>query len=142
MYRTMKKRTCTSAFKTKVVLEALSERFTIQELAKSIIYILPILTIESHIFLSIANGVFDKPIKDAKTEAHQKEEHVYLRPADNGLEYYKGLRGYFLNYYTQKCLWLRYRYEINKHFGVNLSMNHLASLSDTTSLSEDGEEIR
>ena len=47
---------------------------------------------------------FDKPIKDAKTEAHQKEEHVYLRPADNGLEYYKGLRGYFLNYYTQKCL--------------------------------------
>ena len=75
MYCIMKKRTFTSAFKTKVVLEALSERFTIQELGqKHHLHPTQISNWKSH-FLSNANSVFDKPVKDAKTEAQEKEEH-------------------------------------------------------------------
>ena len=75
MYCIMKKRTFTSAFKTKVVLEALSERFTIQELGQK--HNLPPTQIsnwKSH-FLSNANGVFNKAVKDTKTQAQEKEEH-------------------------------------------------------------------
>ena len=75
MYCIVKKRTFTSAFKNKVVLEVLSERFTIQELGQKYhLHPTQISNWKSH-FLSIANRVFDQPVKDTKTEAHQKEEY-------------------------------------------------------------------
>ena len=60
---------------TKVVLEALSERCTIQEFAQKYhLHSTQLGNWKSHL-LSIANRVFNKPVKDTKTEAHQKEEH-------------------------------------------------------------------
>lgn len=71
----MSRRKFTSDFKTKVVLEALSERFTIQELGrKHGLHPTQISTWKAR-FLSNASSVFDKPIKDAKTEAQEREEH-------------------------------------------------------------------
>lgn len=71
----MSRRKFTSDYKTKVVLEALSERFTIQELGrKHGLHPTQISTWKAQ-FLSNASSVFDKPVKDAKTEAEEREEH-------------------------------------------------------------------
>lgn len=65
-------------FKVKVVLEALSERYTIQELGRKYeIHPTQISTWKAH-FLQNANAVFEQPLKDSKTEAEEKEEH-YLK---------------------------------------------------------------
>lgn len=65
-------------FKVKVVLEALSERYTIQELGRKYeIHPTQISTWKAQ-FLQNANAVFEQPVKDSKTEAEEKEEH-YLK---------------------------------------------------------------
>lgn len=65
-------------FKVKVVLEALSERYTIQELGRKYeIHPTQISTWKAQ-FLQNANAVFEHPVKDSKTEAEEKEEH-YLK---------------------------------------------------------------
>jgi transposase len=64
----------TSKFKFKVVLEALSERFTIQELGRKYdIHPGQITTWKSQ-FLKNGEAIFDNKVKDAKTEAEEKEE--------------------------------------------------------------------
>ena len=69
----MSRRKFTSDFKTRVVLEALSERYTIQELGrKHDIHPTQISAWKAQ-FLENANSVFDRPVKDAKTEAQEKE---------------------------------------------------------------------
>ncbi len=65
-------------FKVKVVLEALSEHYTIQELGRKYeVHPTQISTWKAQ-FLQNANAVFEQPVKDAKTEAEEKEEH-YLK---------------------------------------------------------------
>lgn len=65
-------------FKVKVVLEALSERYTIQELGRKYeVHPTQISTWKAQ-FLQNANAVFEQPVKDAKTEAEEREEH-YLK---------------------------------------------------------------
>ncbi|MDF0718375.1 transposase [Muricauda sp. 334s03] len=72
----MKRRKFTSEFKFKVVLEALSERFSIQELGRKYeIHPTQITNWKSQ-FLKNGQAVFDRPVKDAKTEAQEKEEHL------------------------------------------------------------------
>ena len=72
----MTRRKHTSKFKFKVVLEALSERSTIQELGRKYeIHPAQITTWKSQ-FLKNGEGVFDRPVKDAKTEAQEKEEQL------------------------------------------------------------------
>jgi len=74
----MSRRKFTSEFKVKVVMEALSERYTIQELGRKYeIHPTQITTWKTQ-FLKNASAVFDKPLKDAKSEAQEKEEH-YLK---------------------------------------------------------------
>ncbi|QEC52551.1 transposase [Anseongella ginsenosidimutans] len=74
----MSRRKFTSEFKVKVVMEALSERYTIQELGRKYeIHPTQITTWKTQ-FLKNASAVFDKPVKDAKSEAQEKEEH-YLK---------------------------------------------------------------
>ncbi len=59
-------------------MEALSERYTIQELGRKYeIHPTQITTWKTQ-FLKNASAVFDKPVKDAKSEAQEKEEH-YLK---------------------------------------------------------------
>lgn len=74
----MRKRKFTSAFKTKVVLDALSERYTIQELARKHQLHATQISAWKGQFLKSASSVFDNPVKEAKTEAEQKEER-YLK---------------------------------------------------------------
>jgi transposase len=74
----MIKRKFTSDFKVKVVLEALSERYTIQELGRKYELHPTQISTWKNQFLQNANTVFDKPVKDAKTEAQEKEEE-YLK---------------------------------------------------------------
>jgi len=65
-------------FKVKVVLEALSERYTIQELGRKYeIHPTQITTWKTQ-FLKNAPQVFHKPVKDAKSEAEEKEDR-YLK---------------------------------------------------------------
>lgn len=72
----MKRRKFTSNFKFKVVVEALSERFTIQELGRKYeIHPAQITNWKSQ-FLKNGQAVFDKKAKDAKTEAEEKEERL------------------------------------------------------------------
>lgn len=74
----MSRRKHSSDFKVKVVLEALSERYTIQELGRKYdIHPTQITTWKTQ-FLKYASSVFDKPGKDAKSEAQEKEE-AYLK---------------------------------------------------------------
>lgn len=74
----MSRRKFTSEFKVKVVMEALSERYTIQELGRKYeIHPTQITTWKTQ-FMKNASSVFDKPVKDAKSEAQEKEEH-YLK---------------------------------------------------------------
>lgn len=70
----MIRRKHTSKFKFKVVLEALSERFTIQELGRKYeIHPTQITNWKSQ-FLKNGEEVFSKKVKDAKTEAEEREE--------------------------------------------------------------------
>lgn len=72
----MTRRKHTSKFKFKVVLEALSERFTIQELGRKYeIHPAQITNWKSQ-FLKNGEGVFSKKAKNAKTEAEEKEERL------------------------------------------------------------------
>jgi len=72
----MSRRKHTSKFKFKVVLEALSERFTIQELGRKYdIHPAQITNWKSQ-FLKNGEEVFSKKAKDAKTEAEEKEEQL------------------------------------------------------------------
>ena len=74
----MSRRKFTSDFKVKVVLEALSERYTIQELGrKHDIHPTQFSSWKAQ-FLQNAGSVFEQPVKDAKTEAEEKEDH-YLK---------------------------------------------------------------
>ena len=72
----MGRRKHTPKFKFKVVLEALSERFTIQELGRKYdIHPAQITNWKSQ-FLKNGEEVFSKKPKDAKTEAEEKEERL------------------------------------------------------------------
>ena len=74
----MSRRKFTSEFKFKVVLEALSERYTIQELGcKYEIHPTQITNWKSQ-FLNNGQAVFDRPVKDSKTEAQELEDR-YLK---------------------------------------------------------------
>jgi transposase len=72
----MTRRKHTSKFKFKVVLEALSERFTIQELGRKYEIHPAQITNWKTQFLKNGEGVFDTKVKDAKTEAQEKEERL------------------------------------------------------------------
>lgn len=72
----MTRRKHTSKFKFKVVLEALSERFTIQELGRKYeIHPAQITTWKTQ-FLKNGEGVFDNKAKDPKTESEEMEERL------------------------------------------------------------------
>tara|TARA_R110002020_G_scaffold114593_4_gene263687 strand:- start:83661 stop:83936 length:276 start_codon:yes stop_codon:yes gene_type:complete len=72
----MTRRKHTSKFKFKVVLEALSERFTIQELGRKYeIHPAQITTWKTQ-FLKNGEGVFDNKSKDPKTESEEMEERL------------------------------------------------------------------
>ncbi len=72
----MTRRKHTSKFKFKVVLEALSERFTMQELGrKHDIHPAQITNWKTQ-FLKNGEDVFSKKPKNAKTEAEEKEERL------------------------------------------------------------------
>lgn len=74
----MSRRKFTSEFKFKVVLEALSERYTIQELGRKYeIHPTQITNWKSQ-FLKNGEAVFDRPVKDSKTEAQELEDR-YLK---------------------------------------------------------------
>ncbi|GGK19112.1 hypothetical protein GCM10007962_11650 [Yeosuana aromativorans] len=76
----MTRRKHTSKFKFKVVLEALSERFTIQELGRKYdIHPAQITTWKAQ-FLKNGEGVFDNKVKDPKTESEEMEERLYRAP--------------------------------------------------------------
>jgi transposase len=74
----MTRRKFTSKFKTKVVLDSLSERYTIQELASK--YQLHSTQISSWKtqFLSQASSIFEQPTKNSKSKLEEKEEQ-YLK---------------------------------------------------------------
>lgn len=74
----MSRRKHTSAFKFKVVLKALSERYTIQELGRTYQIHPTQITNWKTQFLRHGQAVFDRPVKDSKTEAQEKEDH-YLK---------------------------------------------------------------
>ena len=72
----MSKRKFTSDFKFKVVLEALSERYSIQELGRKYeIHPTQISTWKAH-FLQQGSGVFDRGQKPQKSAAQEKEEQL------------------------------------------------------------------
>ena len=74
----MSRRKFTCEFKFKVVLEALSERYTIQELGRKYeIHPTQITNWKSQ-FLKNGQAVFDRPVKDSKTEAQELEDR-YLK---------------------------------------------------------------
>ena len=74
----MSRRKFTSEFKFKVVLEALSGRYTIQELGRKYeIHPTQITNWKSQ-FLKNGQAVFDRPVKDSKTEAQELEDR-YLK---------------------------------------------------------------
>ncbi len=80
-----KRRKFTSAFKTKVVLEALSERFTIQELArKHEIHPNQISQWKTQ-FLANAESVFEKT-KSGKTEEELEKERLYQTIGEQKIE--------------------------------------------------------
>lgn len=72
----MSRRKFTSEFKFKVVIEALSERYTIQELGRKHQMHPTQITTWKNQFLKNGRAVFDKPVKDAKTESEEKEEQL------------------------------------------------------------------
>jgi transposase len=68
-----KRRKFTSSFKTKVVLEALKERSTIQELGRKYELHPSQITQWKTQFLSNAEQIFDKPGKEQSTEELERE---------------------------------------------------------------------
>lgn len=74
----MNKRKFTSDYKVKVVLEALSERYTLQELGRKYQLHPTQISAWKNQFLQNATAVFDKPFKDPKTQAQEKEDE-YLK---------------------------------------------------------------
>lgn len=72
----MTRRKHTSKFKFKVVLEALSERFTIQELGRKHDIHPAQITTWKTLFLKNGEGVFDNKVKDPKTESEEMEERL------------------------------------------------------------------
>lgn len=72
----MTRRKFTSKFKTKVVLEVLKERATVQELAQKFEISVQQLYTWKREFLSNAETVFDKGTKSVKTEAEEKEDRL------------------------------------------------------------------
>ncbi|MDT7828075.1 transposase [Pricia sp. S334] len=72
----MSRRKHTSKFKFKVVLEALSERQTIQELGRKHKLHPAQITNWKTQFLKNGEEVFSKKAKSAKTEAEEKEERL------------------------------------------------------------------
>jgi len=74
----MSRRKFTSEFKFKVVLEALSERYSIQELGRKYdIHPTQITNWKSQ-FIKNGQSVFDRPVKEVKTESQEKEDR-YLK---------------------------------------------------------------
>lgn len=74
----MGRRKFTSEFKFKVVLEALSERYSIQELGRKYdIHPTQITNWKSQ-FIKNGQSVFDRPVKEVKTESQEKEDR-YLK---------------------------------------------------------------
>jgi transposase len=71
-----KRRKFTSAFKTKVVLEALSERYSIQELAREHEVHANQISQWKNQFLAKAESVFEKPA-NAKSEEELEKERLY-----------------------------------------------------------------
>ena len=74
----MSRRKFTSEFKFKVVLEALSERYSIQELGRKYDIHPTQITNWKGQFVKNGQTVFDRPLKDAKTESQEREER-YLK---------------------------------------------------------------
>ena len=72
----MSRRKFTSEFKFKVVLEALSERYSIQELGRKYELHPTQITNWKGPFLKNDQAVFERPVKDAKSEAKEKEERM------------------------------------------------------------------
>ena len=72
----MTRRIFTSKFKTRVVIEALKERQTTQELAQRFELSPQQINLWKREFLTQAETVFDKGTKSKKTEAEEKEEHL------------------------------------------------------------------
>lgn len=73
----MTRRKHTSKFKFKVVLEALGERSTIQELGRKYEVHPAQITNWKSQFLKNGEAVFDKKVKDPETEAEEKEERLF-----------------------------------------------------------------
>lgn len=72
----MSRRKFTSEFKFKVVVEALSERYSLQELGRKYeVHPNQITTWKSQ-FIKNGQGIFDRTVKDAKSEAEEKEERL------------------------------------------------------------------
>jgi transposase len=72
----MTRRKFTSKFKTRVVINALKERQTAQELAQRFELSPQQINLWKREFLTQAETVFDKGPKSKKTEAEEKEEHL------------------------------------------------------------------
>jgi len=72
----MTRRKYTTKFKTKLVLEALKERYTTQELSQKYEITPQQINMWKREFLANAEAVFDKGLKSKKTEAQEKEEHL------------------------------------------------------------------
>lgn len=72
----MSRRKLTAQFKFKVVLDTLSERYSIQELGRKYkVHPNQISTWKSQ-FIQNGESVFERPIKDAKTEQQEREESL------------------------------------------------------------------
>lgn len=74
----MSRRKFKSEFKVKVVLEALSERYTLQELGRKYNLHPTQITNWKTQFLKNAQQVFETPSKEAKSKEQEKED-AYLR---------------------------------------------------------------
>jgi len=72
----MSRRKFTSQFKFKVVLEALSERYTIQELGRKYELHPNQITQWKKQFIKNGELVFTHPVKNAKTEQQEREESL------------------------------------------------------------------
>ena len=72
----MTRRKFTAKFKTKVVLEALKERETTNELAQRFDVAPQQISTWKREFLNNAEGVFTKASKSKKSEAEEKEERL------------------------------------------------------------------
>jgi transposase len=72
----MSRRKFKSEFKFKVVLEALSDRYSIQEIARKYELHATQITTWKRQFLNHGQSVFDQPVKDTKSEAEEKEERL------------------------------------------------------------------